>query len=150
MRNKKTIAALTAVVVGFGSLALGANAWAKGKFMGGERMVNQVTKMLSLDEGQVESLKALQAEVQETRETMSGGDQDLMGAMTELLSAESFDQQRALDLINARVAALQANASDLVTAAAVFFDGLSDEQKAEITEKMEKMNERRSERGNRG
>lgn len=149
--NKKTvIAVVTATTIGLGSLGIGASAWAKGRHGGGERMINRVTEMLSLNEGQVEALKSLQSEVSETRQLMRGDNGGLMGNLTEFVNADSFDQQEALNLINERIAALESNAPELVNAAAVFFDGLSAEQKATMTDKLEKMQKRHGKRADKG
>ncbi len=148
--NRKTLIAISAAAfIGLGAVASSATVWAKdkGHGHGGERMVKRLTKMLSLDEGQVDALKALQTEVSETREMMHSSAAGSVGDLTELVSAETFDQQRALDTINARISAVQTNAPDLVNAAAVFFDGLSAEQKATLNEKIEKMESRRGHRG---
>ncbi len=54
----------------------------------------------------------------------------------------AFDQGKALEMINERAAALQANAPDLVAAAAVFFDGLNAEQKQTVQSFSEKSGRR--------
>ncbi len=149
MVKKKLIALSAAAVIGVGTLAFGASSWAKGNHQSGERLVNRATKMLSLDDGQVEALKLLQAEVVETREMMRGGETGFLSTFSEMISADSFDQQRALNLIDERATALQNNAPELVNAAAVFFDGLNSEQKATLVEKMEKMKQRRGKRQSR-
>lgn len=149
--NKKTlIIVTTAATLSIGALTFGASSWAKDGRKSGDRLVNKATEVLSLDDGQVEALKMLQTEIFETRELMRGEQAGFMGNLSELISDESFDQQRALDSINERVNALQSNAPELVNAAAVFVDGLSPEQKATLVEKMEKMQNRRGHRHNRG
>jgi Spy/CpxP family protein refolding chaperone len=73
---------------------------------------------------------------------MHGDDTDLRAEMTSLITADTFDQGKALTMINDRAAAIQANAAELVAAAAVFFDGLSAEQKAQIQQFAEKRGNR--------
>lgn len=149
--NKKTLIIMTTVAtVSIGALTFGAASWARGGHKSGDRLVNRATEVLSLDAGQVEALKLLQTEIVETRELMRGERAGFLGNLSEFINEESFDQQRALDSIDARVTALQSNAPELVNAAAVFVDGLSPEQKATLIEKMEKMQKRRGHRHNRG
>ncbi len=149
--NKKTlIAAVTATAIGLGTLGAGASAWTKGRHGGGERMIHRVTELLSLNEGQVVTLQALQAEVAETRELVRGANSELMNNLTEFTRANTFDQQAALDQINEPLTALQSNAPELVNAAAVFFDGLSAEQKTTLKDRLEKMQERHAKRNNKG
>lgn len=149
--NKKTLIIITtSATLSIGALTFGATSWAKDGRKSGDRLVNRATEVLSLDDGQVEALKMLQAEISETRDLMRGEQASFMGNLSELINDESFDQQRALDSINERVNALQSNAPELVNAAAVFVDGLSSKQKATLIEKMEKMQNRRDDQHDRG
>jgi len=141
MSKKKLIAIAAAATVGIGALSYGAVSWARGDNNMGDRLVNRATKVLSLDEGQVASLKLLQTEIVETRQLMHSD--GFMANFSEILNEESFDQQRALNSINERVTTLQSNAPELVSAAAVFVDGLSPEQKATLIGKMEKIQKHR-------
>jgi len=145
MKRKTIIAVTTATVIGISAATISTALWAKGNH--GERMINRITKVLSLDEGQVESLKALQVELKETRELALQDKSGFIDSLSEMVSAETFDQQRALDMINQRTEAVQANAPDVVNAAAVFFDGLTAEQKEQLDGKMQKMLERHNHRG---
>ncbi|MBX2836258.1 MAG: periplasmic heavy metal sensor [Gammaproteobacteria bacterium] len=139
--TKKWAAGILAAVIGLG--AFGATAIAKNRHGGhGERMVERISERLSLDEGQQASLQALQLEVQEMREAMANNGETTRTQIGALISAESFDQDSALQMINNRVTAVQNNAPDLVAAAAVFFDGLSAEQKTQVEEFMTKMSKR--------
>jgi len=140
MKRKTIIATSTAALILASALAYGASAWADQNNRGhGDRMVSRITKTLALNEGQVDSLNALHTEIHETRSLIMPDRAEFMSDLTELLSAESFDQQRALDMMNDRISSLQANAPDVINAAAVFFDGLTPEQKAEIGEKMQRL-----------
>jgi len=146
MSTKKWLAGITAGIIGLS--AIGATAYAKNRHGDrGERMVERVTERLSLNEGQVASLQALQLEFRETRDAMQNDRAATMDQIGGLLSAESFDQDAALQLINARIAAVQTNAPDLVSAAAVFLDNLTSEQKAQIQEFIDTMGQRRHGRG---
>jgi len=136
MTKKTIIAVATAAIL---ATSFGAAAWAKNKHDRADRMISHMTKQLDLDAGQVESLKLLQAEVLESRDLLKNSGNGLRPTLTEIISADSFDQQRALDAINESMTAFQSNTPDVVNAAAVFFDGLSADQKTELNGKIEKM-----------
>jgi len=147
MKRQKLIATAAVVVISASVLTAGASAWAKQRGHDrSERMVGHITDVLSLDEGQVAALNSLVDEVQETRNLMVPDRTGLMNNLTSLVTAETFDQQRALTMMDERITALQSNTPELVNAAAVFFDGLSAEQKAELSEKVDKMHQRHERR----
>jgi Spy/CpxP family protein refolding chaperone len=120
------------VTVTAASLAIGATAFAKRNGDHSDWILDRVTDRLELNEGQVASLSALRDELMETRALMRGDEQNIPGAVKALVNAETFDQEAALSMITERVDALRTNAPELVNAAAVFFDGLSAEQKADV------------------
>lgn len=133
--NKK----LVIVAFSAATLVAGASAFAaRGDRDHSERMIEKVSERLELDEGQRAALEGLHTEMQEMRELMRGDGDGLMGQMKEMVSLDTFDQTAALALIEQRTDAVRTNAPDLVNAAAVFLDGLSVEQKADITTFMEK------------
>ena len=101
----------------------------------GARMIERVSSKLELTDEQTAALTAFGAELRETRDLMRGGeDGNMRLKLTNLISTDTFDQGAALTMITDRAAALQANAPELVAAAALFFDGLSAEQKATLQE----------------
>ena len=104
----------------------------------GSRMMNRVSERLELDENQRAALDSLFTEVTEMRQLVRGNGDDMRAELTTLVTAETFDQGTALEMINSRAAAIQTSAPELVAAAAVFLDGLSAEQKADISEFAEK------------
>jgi Spy/CpxP family protein refolding chaperone len=122
------------------SLIVGASAFAnRGSGNHGARMMRHVTERLELDTIQVEALDTLRMEVEETRQMMRGGDGDIRTQISSLISAETLDQGAALGMINERAAAFQANAPELVAAAAVFFDGLNADQKADVQQMLDRL-----------
>ncbi len=136
MNNVKRIIIAT---VTFTTLAITSTAFAeRGEGKRLDKMVERVSSKLDLDDTQTQALEEFAAELAETRQLMRGTDGGLRSEFSALLSAQSFDQGEALSLINERAAAVQANAPELVAAAALFFDGLSEEQKAQVQEFMEK------------
>lgn len=120
-----------AVVTATGIVVASGAALARRDGGGMERMVERVSSRLELDQYQQEALSTLASEMTETRQLMRG-DTDLREEFGALISAETFDQVAALTMIEQRTAALQANAPELVAAAAGFLDGLNAEQKADI------------------
>ncbi|MFK8076035.1 MAG: Spy/CpxP family protein refolding chaperone [Granulosicoccus sp.] len=136
MKHVKKIIVGTLIVA---TTALGASAYANrdsGKFQ--DRMIERISKKLELSDTQKEALMTFGAELVETRELMRGGSTDIRSEMSALVTADTFDQGKALSMINDRAAALQNNAPELVAAAAVFFDGLDASQKEQITKFAEK------------
>ncbi len=103
-----------------------------------ERMIERISGKLELTDTQSAALQTFAEELTETRELMRGDGTDLRTEMNSLIGADTFDQGKALTLINDRAVAIQDNAPELVAAAAVFFDGLSAEQKAQVQEFAEK------------
>ena len=146
-RNTKIIfAVVTAITVVSGTVAIAGG----GHGRIGERMVSRLTKKLDLTEQQATALDSLKLEIQETRNLMRGNLDSQSQTIKELVSAETFDQGAALEMITARTTALQTQAPELVAAAAEFFDGLDNEQKQELSDMMNRFSERRGGRHDRG
>ena len=146
-RNTKIIfAVVTAITVVSGTVAIAGG----GHGRIGERMVSKLTKKLDLTEQQATALDSLKLEIQETRNLMRGNLDSQSQTIKELVSAETFDQGAALEMITARTTALQTQAPELVAAAAEFFDGLDNEQKQELSDMMNRFSERRGGRHDRG
>ena len=114
-----------------------------------ERMIERVSERLELDDGQRVALETLAAELAETRELMRGDGDPIRSEMRALLEADSFDQSAALALIESRVAAVQAQAPEVVAAAAVFLDGLTPEQKADVETFLDRAERRHGRHGER-
>lgn len=144
-RNTKIIlASIVAVTVATGTAAMAGG----GHGRMGERMVSKLTERLELNEQQTTDLQSLQLEIRETRELMRG-DVDSDGQLVkELISADTFDQGAALEIITARTSAMQTQGPELVAATAQFLDGLNAEQKQELSELMDRFSDRRGGRRN--
>ena len=123
---------LTTITVGASALA------ARGNGDHQERMIERISSKLELTDTQIAAMQSFAEELTETRELMRGNRTDLRAEMNSLIEADTLDQGKALTLINDRAAAIQKNAPELVAAAAVFFDGLSAEQRAQVLEFAEK------------
>lgn len=136
MNNMKKIIVAT---VTFTTIAVAAAAYAdRDEGSRQEKMVERISNRLELSDTQTQALENFAAELVETRQLMRGDGDGLRSEFGNLLEAPAFDQGQALSLINERTAAVQANAPELVAAAAVFFDGLSAEQKTQVQEMMDK------------
>ncbi|ASJ71387.1 Spy/CpxP family protein refolding chaperone [Granulosicoccus antarcticus] len=137
---RKTIIAVATLSI----VAIGASAYAsRGDGDRSQKMVERISSKLELNDTQSAALQIFADELTETRELMQGDGSSLRSQMSDLITADTFDQGQALTMINDRAAAIQANAPELVAAAAGFFDGLSAEQKEQI----QKMAEKRGHRG---
>jgi protein CpxP len=136
---KKTIIATITLI----TVAVGASAYAqRGDGDHQNRMIERIGSKLDLDDKQNAALETFAAKMFETRQLMTGEGVDLRAQMTRLVVADTFDQGKALEMIDERAAALQAHAPVLVAAAAVFFDGLNAEQKETIQSFSEKSGHR--------
>ena len=136
----KTIKIIILGSVILGTAALGASAYANrdgDRFH--DRMIDKISTRLDLNDTQVMALNGLADELKETRQLMKGDGDSMRTEMRTLVTSNTFDQGKALSMINDRAAALQNNAPELVAAAAVFFDGLDSAQKEKITELADKM-----------
>jgi len=133
MNARKTLIGSVIAIAGIAAVSTSVLAARDGGWGGdrAERMIERVSERLELDDGQRASLDSLATEMQQTRELMRG-DGDLRDEFRNLVTAETFDQSEALSLIEVRTTALQSQAPELVAAAAVFLDGLSAEQKADV------------------
>ena len=136
----KTIKIIILGSVILGTAALGASAYANrdgDRFH--DRMIDKISTRLDLNDTQVMALNGLADELKETRQLMKGDGDSMRTEMRTLVTSNTFDQGKALSMINDRTAALQNNAPELVAAAAVFFDGLDSAHKEKITELADKM-----------
>ena len=121
------------------TIAIGASAFAaRGDGDHKDRMIERISSKLELTDTQSTALQSFAEKLTETRELMRGDGTDLREEMNALVGADTFDQGKALAMINDRATAIQENAPELVAAAALFFDGLSAEQKAQVQEFAEK------------
>ncbi len=132
MKNFTRIATIAVTTVGLaaGGLALADRSGGER----GERMLERVSDRLELDDNQRAALDTLFVEVTDMRELMKGDGNDVRADIAALLSADAFDQGAALEMITSRTEAIQTGAPELVAAAAVFLDGLTAEQKADIAD----------------
>jgi Spy/CpxP family protein refolding chaperone len=120
----------------------GVAAYAKNQFSDphklAEHMVSHISDELDLSAPQTESLRALADELAKMKTQMASDISADKRAMRELITAQSLDQAKALELVNAKTTALTNSAPTVIAALGTFLDGLDAEQKAEIAEHMDK------------
>ena len=138
---KRSTKIITATLLTIG-VATGAAAYGKHKFGNhearAEHMVGYISDKLELDSTQTQALDVLKDQMLSTASTMKSEFSPIRDEVRSLVAAETFDQAKALELVNARAAAITAAAPEVVTAMANFLDGLDAEQKAEVLEFMDK------------
>lgn len=96
-----------------------------------------VDKKLDLDATQEQALSLLKDQILVAMTTMHSESATTRDDIRSLVSAETFDQGKALDLITSKTASVDSLAPDLVVAFAGFMDSLNTEQKQEILEVMD-------------
>ncbi len=132
---KRSIKIVTAIVLSAGFI-VGAAAYGQHEFGNTDRrashMINFISAELDLDATQEQALVALKDEVLIARELMQEQMRPTKDEIMALFEADSFDQARALEIINAKTSALNQAAPAVIAAFGNFLDGLDAEQKAEI------------------
>ncbi|OED38354.1 hypothetical protein AB833_20045 [Chromatiales bacterium (ex Bugula neritina AB1)] len=143
---KKSTKIITAIALTLG-ITGGAAALGKHSFGNPEKrahhMMNYVGDELNLDSTQMQSLEILKDQLLNAKKTMQTQMNSVHTEAESLLSAETFDQAKALEMITAKTAAINEAAPEVVTALGNFMDGLNPEQKSQVAELL-------SERHNRG
>ncbi len=137
---KRSTKIITTVVLTFGVVG-GAIAYGKAKFSDpgarADYMVSYVSEELELNESQDQALNALKEQVLSTRSQMKAETSSVRDEVRGLISADSFDQAKALELLSNKTVAVNATAPDVMLALGNFLDSLNSEQKAEILEFMD-------------
>ncbi len=99
--------------------------------------VSFIAYKLDLDTTQQQALSALKDQVLTARSTMHEQMGSTQDDVRELVAAETFDQAKALNMLNTKTATVDTLAPELVGALGNFLDSLDAEQKAEILDFME-------------
>lgn len=145
---KRSTKIITTVVLTLG-IASGAAAWGKHRYGDPQKrathMVNYISDELELDATQEQALSALKDQLLVVRQTMKSELEPAREQARTLINAETFDQAQALELINAKTAAINSVAPETIAAFGNFLDSLNAEQKARVVEFME-----HKKRGHRG
>ncbi len=99
--------------------------------------VGFIAKKLELDPTQEQALSVLKDQLLVARSAMHDQRESTISEVRELISADSFNQAQALELINSKTSTVDAMAPEIVGALGNFLDSLDAEQKAEIVDFME-------------
>lgn len=135
--TKIIIGSIAAVAV-----ALGVSGFAMAKHHGdmGGYMMYKLEKKLDLNESQMANLKAaaefMQAQRQEHMQA------DYKTQMKELLAQPALDQAKIIGMMEEKMQQMRANAPEMIGKVAAFTDSLTPEQRAELTQMMDKMSKR--------
>lgn len=143
---KITSAAVLTLGIAGGAVAYGKHQWGnpetKAKFITG-----YVTEELDLDSVQSEKLIALKDLVMQTRKELRGEMAPAHSDITALISADTFDQDQALEILNSKTALMSQHAPDVLAALGGFLDSLNPEQKAEVIDFMQHKRDQRGWKG---
>lgn len=136
---KRSTKIISAAVLAIGLTGGAATAYAAKHWGSSEKradfMVSYISEELELDATQVQALDVFKDQMISARQIVKRD--DAKAEVMELISAETFDRAKALELISAKTAAVNEQAPDLVNSLGDFLDTLNSEQKSEITEFME-------------
>lgn len=102
-----------------------------------EIAVSVISGKLDLDTTQEQALSVLKDELLKAKDAMRSQMETTKADVQSLINAETFDQAKALDMINTKTATIDQVAPELVVAFGNFLDSLNAEQKAEIIEFMD-------------
>ena len=133
---KRSSKIILATVLGLG-LVGGVAAYGKHHFGDptrlAEYMVGHVSDELELTAVQAQSLRELADELVELKTTMKRDMSADRQVIRDMITAPSFDQAKAIDMLSAKTALVQNNSPTVMAALGKFLDGLSAAQKSEIT-----------------
>lgn len=134
---KRSSKIITVLVLSFGVVG-GAVAFGKHKFsdpaVRADYAVGYISEELELDAIQKQNLDALKDQLIVAGASMKNNMSPLHTEVRSMISADTFDQARALEIVNQKTMAMNEFAPELVTALGGFLDSLNTEQKAEIIE----------------
>ena len=95
-------------------------------------MLAHIGKTLNLDANQAAKLQVLANTLHAGHAALAGGAVNPHDRMKALIAGNTFDRAGAQQLVNEKVAAIQANSPALITAAGDFFDSLNATQQQQV------------------
>jgi Spy/CpxP family protein refolding chaperone len=95
-------------------------------------MLAHIGKTLNLDANQSAKLQVLANALHAGHAALAGGTVNPHDRMKALIAGNTFDRAGAQQLVNEKVAAIQANSPALITAAGDFFDSLNATQQQQV------------------
>jgi len=136
---KRSTKIIGAVVMSI-SLVTAAGAYATKKGFGEKRLefiTSYISSELELNDVQQQQLSTLGNTVMSLKQELKAQGQPLHTDIDALLKADKFDQQKALQMIEAKTVYVNQSAPEVIAALGSFLDGLNPEQKAEVLEFLE-------------
>lgn len=106
-----------------------------------ERMIDRVSRELTLDEAQKQRLGVLADKLREQRIALMGApgsNADPRAELQALVAGPTFDRSRAQSLVEAKTAAVRSKSPEVIAAMADFYDSLKPEQQQKVREFMAK------------
>ncbi|MFT5173000.1 MAG: protein CpxP [Gammaproteobacteria bacterium] len=102
-----------------------------------EHVIERVSDELDLSGDQAKLLRGLSEELLKMKTQVTQGMGVDRQVVRDMITADNFDQAKALALLNSKATAIQRNAPSVIAAFGTFVDSLTPEQKAEITQHMD-------------
>jgi Spy/CpxP family protein refolding chaperone len=128
----------------------GSGAYAGKKFMEdmkGDFIIHKLDKKLDLSDDQVDRLKEIQSYAIAKRTTHKQHHDETKARMIALISSPNLDQTEVLAMMDEKMQTMRAEAPMAISKIAEFSDTLTDVQRAELLQMIEKMSKHRRHRG---
>ena len=103
-----------------------------------ERMIDRVSRELTLDEAQKQRLGVLADKLREQRLALVGSTTDPRAELQGLVTGTTFDRTRAQALVEAKTNAVRTKSPEVIAAMADFYDSLRPDQQQKVREFMAK------------
>jgi len=103
-----------------------------------ERMVDRVSRELTLDDAQKQRLGVLADKLREQRVALVGSTTDPRAELQALVTGTTFDRARAQALVESKTNAVRTKSPEVIAAMADFYDSLKPEQQQKVREFMAK------------
>ena len=101
-----------------------------------ERMIDRVSRELTLDDAQKQRLGVLADKLREQRQALVGNTSDPRAELQALVTGTTFDRARAQALIEAKTNAVRTKSPEVITAMGDFYDSLRPDQQQKVREFM--------------
>ena len=103
-----------------------------------ERMIDRVSRELTLDDAQKQRLGVLADKLREQRLALVGNTTEPRAELQALVTGTTFDRARAQALVEAKTNAVRQKSPEVIAAMADFYDSLKPEQQQKVREFMAK------------
>ena len=103
-----------------------------------ERMIDRVSRELTLDDAQKQRLGVLADKLREQRQALVGTTTDPRAELQALVTGTTFDRARAQALVETKTNAVRTKSPEVIAAMADFYDSLKPEQQQKVRDFMAK------------